>query len=88
MIENPVGVQSIAQFIQLVLQAMVKIGGVVVALFILIAGFMFVAARGNVQKLHEARENFKYVIFGAILILGAWVLATIIEGTVVQILGK
>lgn len=88
MIENPVGVDTVSQFIVLVLQSMVKIGGVVVAFFILLAGFMFVAARGNVSKLGEARENFKYVIFGAVLILGAWVIATVIQGTVVQILGK
>lgn len=85
---NPVDVDTISQFIELVLRAMVRIGGVVVALFILIAGYMFVAARGNVNKLQEARENFWYVFLGAILILGAWVIATVIEGTVVQILGR
>ena len=88
MIQNPVGVDSISAFIQLVLQAMVKLGSVVVALFILIAGFMFVAARGNTSKLTEARENCKYVMYGAILILGAWVIATVIQGTVMQILGR
>jgi hypothetical protein len=48
---------------------------------------MYVAARGNAGKITEAHENFKYVIYGAILILGAWVIATIIGGTVTQILG-
>lgn len=86
-IQNPTSVGSVNEFIQKVLEAMVRLGIVVVALFILIAGFMYVAARGNAGKITEAHENFKYVIYGAILILGAWVIATIIGGTVTQILG-
>lgn len=88
MIQNPTGVSGISEFIQRVLQAMVRLGTVVVALFVLIAGFMYVSARGNVGKISEAHENFKYVIFGAVLILGAWVIATIVGGTVTQILGS
>ena len=86
-IENPASVNGVSEFIQLVLRAMVRLGTVVVALFMLIAGFMYVSARGNVGKITEAHENFKYVLFGAVLILGAWVIATIIGGTVTQILG-
>lgn len=88
MIQNPTGVSSVSEFIQRVLEAMVRLGVVVVALFILIAGFMYVSARGNAHKLGEAHENFKYVIYGAVLILGAWVIATVIGGTVTQILGQ
>lgn len=88
MIQNPTGVNSVSEFIQRVLEAMVRLGVVVVALFILIAGYMYVSARGNVGKLNEAHENFKYVIYGAVLILGAWVIATVIGGTVTQILGQ
>lgn len=86
-IENPASVNGVSEFIQLVLRAMVRLGTVVVALFVLVAGFMYVSARGNVGKITEAHENFKYVLFGAVLILGAWVIATIIGGTVTQILG-
>ena len=86
-IQNPTSVGTVNEFIQKVLEAMVRLGIVVVALFILIVGFMYVSARGNVGKITEAHENFKYVVYGAILILGAWVIATIIGGTVTQILG-
>lgn len=86
-IQNPTGVSSINAFIQKVLEAMVRLGLVVVAFFILLAGFYYISARGNPNKLGEAHENFKYVIYGAILILGAWVIATIVGGTVTQILG-
>lgn len=88
MIQNPTSVNSISDFIVRILQAMVRLGMVVVAFFILVAGFMYISARGNVGKLNEAHENFKYVVYGAVLILGAWVIATIIGGTVTQILGS
>lgn len=86
-IQNPTSVNSISEFIQKVLEAMVRLGLVVVAFFILLAGFYYISARGNSSKLNEAHENFKYVVYGAILILGAWVIATIVGGTVTQILG-
>ena len=85
-IQDPTGLGTISRFIEKTLMAMVRIGSVVVALFILIAGYMFAAARGNPGKLSEAKENFVYVFIGALLILGAWVIATVIGGTVNQIL--
>ncbi len=88
LIKNPTSVNTISEFIVQILQAMVRLGLVVVAFFILLAGFMYISARGNSHKLDEAHENFKYVIYGAVLILGAWVIATIIGGTVTQILGS
>lgn len=88
LIQNPTSVNTISDFIVRILQAMVRLGLVVVAFFILLAGFMYISARGNSHKLDEAHENFKYVIYGAVLILGAWVIATIIGGTVTQILGS
>jgi len=47
-----------------------------------------VLARGNSSKLDEAKKNFVYVIIGALLILGAWVIATLIGGTVTQLVGN
>lgn len=66
---------------------MVEVGLPVVALFLLIAGYQFVSAGGNSEQLGKAKENFKWVIIGAVLILGAWVIATMIGNTVTQIIG-
>ncbi len=88
-IQNPLNSQysSIPNFIAGVLRAMVQIGLAIVALFLLLAGYKFISAQGNSEKLASARENFVYVIIGALLILGAWVLATLIGNTVTQIVG-
>lgn len=89
-LENPLNpaFSSIPGFIEGVLRAVIVVALPIVTLFIVVSGFMFVSARGNESKLTKAKENFKYVIIGAILILGAWVLATLIAGTVTQLTGR
>ena len=69
------------------MRAIVLLALPVIALFIVIAGFKFVAAQGNENKISEAKDNLKYVVYGTVLILGAWVIATLIGGTVKQVLG-
>ncbi|MBI5645029.1 hypothetical protein HY970_02915 [Candidatus Kaiserbacteria bacterium] len=86
-LQNPVRYPDITQFLAGALRVMVMIALPIISLFIVYSGFLFVAARGNEGKLTEAKQNFVYVIIGATLILGAWVLATLIGGTVSQLTG-
>lgn len=78
---------TIPAFIAGVLKAVALIGLPIIALFIVYAGFKYVLARGKEGPLQEAHKNLGYVIIGAFLILGAWVLATLIGGTVSQLVG-
>ena len=82
------GINNIQDFIAAFLKAVVEISLPILTLFIVYAGFLFVTARGNPEKLNKAKMNFLYVIIGAILILGAWVLATLISATATQVLGQ
>ena len=82
------GINSIGDFVAAFLKAVVEISLPILTLFIVYSGFLFVTARGNASKLEKAKENFFYVIIGAILILGAWVLATLISATATQVLGQ
>ena len=86
-VDNPLRntINNIPNFIATALKAMVMLMLPVVALFLVIAGFKFVSAQGSPGKLTEAKENFMYVIIGALLILGAWIIATLINGTVSQL---
>ncbi|MFZ2719319.1 MAG: TrbC/VirB2 family protein [Minisyncoccia bacterium] len=86
-LENPLKFTSIQKFVEGVLQAIVMIALPIITIFIVYAGFLFIAARGNESKLSNAKHNFQYVIIGTIMILSAWVLATLIGGTVTQLLG-
>jgi preprotein translocase subunit YajC len=64
---------------------MVKIAFPFLVLFMMYAGFMFIEARGNEEKLKKAKKNFLYVVLGALLVLGAWTIASVIKGTVDEI---
>lgn len=87
-LQNPSVFGSIPEFIAGVLRAIVMIAIPIITLFFVYAGFKFIMARGNEGKLQEARMNFLYAVLGSLLILGAWVLATLIAGTVTQLVGK
>lgn len=78
---------TIPAFIAGALKVLVIVALPIITLFLVISGFMFVFARGNASKLEDAKKNFVYVIIGALLILGAWVIATLIGGTVTQLVG-
>jgi hypothetical protein len=85
-LRNPLRFPSIEKFIEGVLQAVVMIALPIIVLFMVYAGFKYIFARGNSGKITDAHKNFTYVIIGTALILGAWVLATLIGGTVTQLL--
>ncbi len=87
-LQNPLRFDSIQGFIEGVLKAIVLIALPIITAFMVYAGFKYIAARGNPGKLGKAHENFLYVLIGTALILGAWVLATLIGGTVSQLMGR
>ncbi|MDO8513974.1 MAG: pilin [bacterium] len=89
-LENPLNsnFSTIPAFIAGALKVLVIVALPVIALFIVYSGFLFIFARGDPTKLTKAKENFVYVIIGALLILGAWVIATLIGGTVTQLVGN
>ena len=87
-LDNPLRFPNIERFIEGVLQAVVMIALPVITVFIVYAGFKYIFARGKPGEISKAHENFKYVIIGTILILSAWVLATLIGGTITQLLGN
>jgi hypothetical protein len=82
---NPLKFNDISSFIAGSLKVLVIVAIPIITLFIVISGFMFVAARGNEKKLEDAKKNFLFVIIGSLLILGAWVLATLLGATVSQL---
>ena len=82
---NPLrpGTNNIYEFIRDVINNIVlPIGGVVVVIFIIYSGFLFVTAQGNDEKLKKAKRNFLYVVIGTAILLGAWVIAVAIENTI------
>lgn len=82
-LENPIpSITNIGGFVETLLNIVLTIGIPIVAFFIILAGFNFVTARGNPEKLKKAKDMLLYTLIGAALLLGAWVLAEAIQGTV------
>jgi hypothetical protein len=82
-IQNPLGgINSVCGLIKAVLGAVIQIGIPIAVLFIVFAGFKFVLARGNPEKLKEARNNLMYTLIGIGIFLGAWLIAVVIANTV------
>lgn len=58
------------------------------ALAIIWTGFQFVLARGNTEKLKKAKEALWWTLLGAGVILGAYVIAQVIQSTINEIRGE
>ncbi len=89
-LENPLrggGVGSLSDFVSKALKVMVMVALPIISLFIVYSGFLFVFAQGNQEQLSKAKTNFVYVVIGSILILGAWVFASLIGGTISELTG-
>ena len=81
-LENPLTVDSFADFIQEILKIVVRVGLPIIAIFMIYVGFLFIKARGNEQEVIKAKTAFVYAVIGAALILGAWVISVGIANTI------
>lgn len=86
-LQNPLGggVSTIPQFIAKILEIITKIGTPIIVIMIIYAGFLFVWARGNEEALSRAKKTLMWTLIGAALMLGSWILAQAIVGTVNQL---
>jgi Type IV secretion system pilin len=81
--QSPIsGTTSVAQVLLALFKILVEIGAVAVTLAIVYAGFLFVAARGNPGELTKAKSTLYWTIIGALVLLGAQVIASVIEATI------
>lgn len=80
-IENPIEADKIQTFVSDLLDIIIQIGVIFVVLVIVYVGFQFVTARGDTGKLSKAREAFTWTVIGAIILLGAQVIAKVLENT-------
>ncbi len=84
-IQNPIAANSLAEFINKILDIVIQIGVPVLVVMIVFVGYKFVAARGNSSKLEEAKEAFKWTVIGAAIVLGAFVISSVIQTTVTNL---
>lgn len=80
---NPLrGVNSFPDFLRAILGGIVEIGTIVLIMMLVYVGFLFVAARGNAEKLQGAKSALVWTVIGGLILLGATSIQLVIEGTV------
>jgi len=79
---SPLEIKSICGLLKAFLNILLTLGIPIVVLFLVYSGFLFVKARGNPKELMRANKNFRYVILGIFLFLGAWMLGQIVASTI------
>lgn len=80
-LQNPIGENSFADIVSAILDVVVTVGAVLVVLAIIYAGYLFVTAQGNSEKIEDAKKTFLWTVVGAVVLLGAELLSDIIVET-------
>lgn len=70
------------KFLKSILAFVIRIGAVVVILMMVFVGYKFVTAQGKEGEITKAREMLLWTVVGALILLGAQVIADGIEATV------
>ena len=67
---------------------LLPIGGLVAAVMIIYAGFLYVTAGGNETQIKKAHDALLYAVIGAAILLGAWVISEAIREIINQLGGS
>jgi len=81
-LQNPLGNITLQGFFIKIIQILIIFAVPIIVFFIILAGFKYVTARGNMAKVGEATQALTWAIVGGVLILGAEALLYIIQNTV------
>lgn len=83
-IKNPLrGASTIMELITLIMQNIVMpIAAVLVVLYIIYSGFMFLTAQGKPKEIEEAKKNLLWSLIGAGILLGAVAISKVVCVTI------
>jgi type IV secretory pathway VirB2 component (pilin) len=78
---NPLQVCSINDILYLAVDIATYVGVVLAVIFLIYAGFKYVAARGNPEKIKEAHHFLLGVVIGIAILIGASAIVNVIKTT-------
>ncbi len=81
-LQNPLNASDLQSLLNEILGYVVLLGSIALVIMLVYVGFLFVAARGNAEKVSQARQALLWTVIGGLLLLGAQGLATVISSTV------
>ena len=73
---------SLETLLTAVLNVLLVLAVPIIVFFLILAGFNYVTAQGNPEKIKTATRSLTYAIIGAVLILGGVAISEIIESVV------
>lgn len=79
---NPLQSTTITEFLEKIIDILLFFALPIIVFFIIFAGFKFVIARGNESQVSEAKAALTWSVIGGVIILGAKLIITVIQGTV------
>ncbi len=80
---NPLNsISTLPEFLNAILDGVIQIGTIVLIMMLVYIGFLFVAARGNAEKIQGARSALVWTVIGGLILLGAKSIQLVITGTV------
>ncbi len=79
---NPLESETIEEFILAIIKIILRFAVPVIVFFIMYAGFLYVTAQGDPSKIETARTSLTWAVIGGVIILGAELIITVIQGTV------
>lgn len=82
---NPIKASNLNALLVDFLRVITMLGAIVVVIFFILAGFKYVTARGDEKQIGEATKALTWTAIGAAVLLGAQVLARVIQSTVSQL---
>ncbi|MCC7160391.1 TrbC/VirB2 family protein [Candidatus Nomurabacteria bacterium] len=83
---NPLGTETtLPEFIQNMLEGVIKIGIPLIVLAVIYCGFLFVFARGNPEEIGKAKDALLYTLIGSAILLGSWAIAEMISATITSL---
>ena len=85
---NPIKYPNLIAFLLAILDIAVQYGALLIVFFIVFAGFKFVTAQGNTEKISDARKMLTWIVVGAFVLLGVYVIRAAICGTINQLAGN
>ena len=82
---NPVKYGNLPDFFLAIINTVVRYGLLLIVFFLVFAGFQFVTAQGNSEKLQKAKQNLLWIVIGAFVLLGVYVIRAAVCGTIGQL---
>lgn len=80
--ENPITFGTIPDLLVAIINVFIVVATPIVIFFLIFAGFKYVMAKGNPEKIKEASQSLLYGVIGGVIIFGAIAIMTIIKNVV------